>query len=69
MIRIVLIVSVLEQWWGTLVSAVEAGKINSYAELEVRAATPRGARRRQFIKGWKKTMGVISKTFGVVFSL
>ncbi|XP_041977809.1 E3 ubiquitin-protein ligase HECW2 isoform X4 [Aricia agestis] len=42
--------------------------MNPYEEFE-RAASPRGARRRQFIKGWKKTMGVISKSFGVVFSL
>lgn len=47
-----------------------AVKISSYAELGGGAA-PCGVRvrRRQLVRGWRKTMGVISKTFGVVFSL
>lgn len=49
--------------------SVFAVKISSYVELGARAGAGRGARRRQLVKGWKKTMGVISKTFGVVFSL
>lgn len=57
------------QWWRDSLVVLETGKINSYAELGAGAAPSRGARRRQFIKGWKKTMGIISKTFGVVFSL
>lgn len=44
-------------------------KISSYVELERAGPLARGARRRQLVKGWKKTMGVVSKTFGVVFSL
>jgi hypothetical protein len=48
---------------------LKAVKINPYTELGERAASSRGTRRRQFVKGWKKTMGVISKSFGVVFSL